>query len=72
MLSRQLYTPQYIQDEATGDLDRSKVNKYCSEQESSLFQKKKWSEALQAGHRKTLRLSSRSAPAQLNDSVILQ
>jgi len=38
--SRQLHTPQHMQDEATGDVDRNNLNKHCTEQESSLFQKK--------------------------------
>jgi len=57
-------TPRHIQDEATGDVDRSNLNKHCTEQELSLFQNKKQSETLQRAHRKALRLSSRSALAQ--------
>ena len=62
--SRQLYTPQHARDEAIRDVDR---NKHFNDLESNLFikqtKKKKTSETLQPGHRRTLRLSSRSAPA---------
>jgi len=56
-----------MQNEATGDIDRSNLNKHCTEQELSLQR-----EILQPGHRNTLRLSSWGAPAQQNHSVILQ
>jgi len=49
------------------------VKKRFNELESTLFQKKKkkkQSETLQPGHPKTLRLSSRNAPAQWNILVI--
>jgi len=60
---RQLHTPQHTQDEAIDVVDR---NKHFNHLETYLFikQKKKTSETLQPGHRKTLGLSSRSAPTQ--------
>jgi len=63
---RQLYTPQHVRDEATGDVDGNNLSRSIfNDLESYLFIKKaQQSETLQPGPRKTLRLSIRSAPAQ--------
>jgi len=74
--SSQAHTPQRTRDDTTGDAYGRNLpihGRNFNELESSLCILEKQSETLQPGHRKTLRLSSRSVPppAQRNISLIV-